>query len=217
MKRKNDADHCPQDSNLPKDVNHFYLNWFWTSLQKQTLDSPMMISLFPDLKTVTVSAAALFGMSFILGMKDLAELKDSHVIVVGDGHTCRTGALFGVWSKWVTSVDPCLNVMKCVNRPSNVDIAKMTIQDWIKDWNADGIDSLAIVSVHAHVALQDYLGDLLRKCGNVPKIGLVTIECCVPQFLETNECETLGFKLVDDGINLGIHSQGNHVKAWVKR
>ncbi len=193
-----------------KEPNRFYLDWFWACMRKRTFDPLMMISLFPDVKEITESAAALFGMRAML------ELKESHVVVVGDGNTCRTGALFAHCSKFITSVDPCLNVIKCENRPLNVEISKMTIQDWVKDWNANGIDSLAIVAVHAHVCLQDYVRDLLHKCGHVPKIVLLTIECCVPQFLEVSECKEMGLHFVNEYDDWGIHSPCRKVKRWVR-
>ncbi len=193
-----------------KETTNEYLDWFWISMSQGIIDSRFMLALFPNVKEITESVAAYFG------IKQMVDLSTSYAIVVGDGSTCRTGALMANWCKKVISVDPALNMAKCQVKPKNLELAKQNIQDWIlaNDIVDEEYTSVVVIAVHAHVALQDYLENLLGKIVQYRHyVAVLTIECCVPQFLTEQECSQLQLtsKEYDDW---GIHSPHRHVKQW---
>lgn len=81
------------------------------------------------------------------------DLKDKSVtvVVVGDGVTPRTGAMFAFRSKWnVISVDP---LMKCKKKFKSIDRLTM-FKGRIEELDQIDSDKLIIVGVHSHASAQ---------------------------------------------------------------
>lgn len=189
----------------------FYLDWFWNKLTLKELDPLLMLPMFPNCKEITESVGAFWG------LQDLIDLRQTVVIVVGDGSTCRTGCLFAAYSKNVVSIDPALNVTKCEQHvlPHNLILAKETIQEWIEKWQPPPASNLqlAVVAVHAHVALQEYVSSILIKTKPI-QFTLLTIECCVPQHLTDTECISMNLVNKHEYVDWNITSPCRTIKRW---
>lgn len=97
------------------------------------------------------------------------------VIVVGDGHTARTGALFAYMTKWqVISIDP--NFLEEPTKGLRVD-RMQTFKSRLEDMEQMTFDEdIIIVMPHAHTSADTAL-DKFRSKG---KRSLVVFPCCNP-------------------------------------
>ncbi len=181
-----------------KQPTRLYLDWFWNHLRASRAPQILM-EVFPNSKEITESCASLFA-----ARKVPIDLSNVEVVVVGDGSTPRTGALFAPFVKQVTSVDPLLNPQKwSAPMRSNATWCPQTIQAWIADQKANDSATL-IVAVHAHVSPSDYVPALIQVRDVV---GLVTIECCVPQICDFGT-------LLHSYQDWGIHSPCRSVRVY---
>lgn len=125
-------------------------------------------SLFPNGKEITESMAAYNAVR----QHRLANLDDPNVVVVvvGDGHVPRTGALFAMRSAWqVLSVDPVLR-----ERDYNVN-RLVCIRGKIEDNPLGFYKHAVIIAVHSHATITATLDNVFAE-----RRSLVAIPCCVP-------------------------------------
>jgi len=126
--------------------------------------------LFPNAKEISESMgmySAVRDIRMPMGM----EYSDPSitVVVVGDGHTPRTAALFAMRSKWqALSIDPML-------RKTEWGIDRLTcIPKKVEDCETIVNERSILVLPHAHVNIPDCLHV-------VPNVELVVaLPCCVP-------------------------------------
>jgi hypothetical protein len=135
------------------------------------------------------------------------------VIVVGDGTTPRTGALFAFRSNWQCySVDPKMNHKWVSDHKDGYDqnegnirrlhVIPYTIEEygrWFTKYRSLQ-HPLIVVAVHAHVAAQTIVESL--PCADY----LVCIPCCVPQHLGDKPC--ISYQ------DINIWSPLHEVKIW---
>jgi hypothetical protein len=139
--------------------------------------------LFPNGKEVTESMSAYVAVrkhvhrlcGFEFGQDDV------NVLVVGDGHQPRTGALFAMRSKWsVTSVDPllrCGSTLGEVNLNGIKILRLSTFRSRIEELSLDYRGrKLIIISVHSHAKNSDVVAGIKFDTAHV-----VSIPCCVFQ------------------------------------
>lgn len=136
-----------------------------------------IVRFFPNTKEVTESMAAFHAVNKHLHVDRGA--RDVTVVVVGDGHSPRTGALFAVSTNWeVWSVDPVMR-MKYDGAVDRLCVRSDKIEDTTPFDVAEG--HVIIVAVHSHGLLRD----AVAKIKNSRRIDVVSIPCCVPQVLDT--------------------------------
>lgn len=159
----------------------------------------LALRLFPDMKEITESFGAYSAVRDHLDHR----LSDPSitVLVVGDGHTPRTGATFAFRSAWSCySVDPRLTLKPDHLRIDRLESRPCLIED-MPVLVADG--PVIVVAVHSHASL----GVTVRKvCAN--RIDVVAIPCCVPQVLDQAPTE-----VYDDS---GIWSPKREVRIWTE-
>lgn len=148
-----------------------HLNRFFTHPSRSRL-APF----FPNAKEVTESYGAFHAVNTHLPHLDRGDA-GVVVVVVGDGHSPRTGALFAMSSAWrVYSVDPVIRfkyngaVERLVVLPLKVEDAAGYLPESKK---------VLIVAVHSHACLRD----AVRAVGPCERLDVVSIPCCVPQFI----------------------------------
>jgi hypothetical protein len=200
-----------QPSTLPMGIRvptPGYLNEF---LSLKCAPDLLKAQLFPNAKEITESQAAYHAAVKVLGVKALAD-PSIRVLVVGDGSTPRTGALFAFRSKWqVTSVDPALT-----KHPRTPGVEKMARQ-WeplvhrltvlpMKVEEMPAMPStgspVIVVAVHSHASLSAALDRLPLS---IPFLA-IAIPCCIPQ--------RIGLPPSDEWEDWGIWSPQRTVKVW---
>jgi len=132
-----------------------------------------LVNLFPNAKEVTESVGAFHAVNQHL----MIDRSDPNVtaIVVGDGHSPRTGALIALSTNWnVWSVDPVLKT-KYRGVSERLTLIDAKIED-SPGWNLPG-KRVVIVAVHSHARLQD----AVRKVRACARLDAVSIPCCVKQ------------------------------------
>ncbi|TXH14000.1 MAG: hypothetical protein E6R03_10165 [Hyphomicrobiaceae bacterium] len=94
------------------------------------------------------------------------------VLVVGDGHTPRTGAMFAVRTRWkVYSIDPSTSHEGDL-KIRNLHVVKSKVEDFIPPKD---VERIVIVGVHSHGPI-DGLWNFYSSLG-VPRMA-VAIPCC---------------------------------------
>lgn len=134
-------------------------------------------------------------------------------IVVGDGSTPRTGAMFACLSKWtVVSVDPALQTRwELDTHPiKRLFGEKGTVGGMVRSWQEHGAlpeqtEGVVIVSPHSHVPINE-LKSLISYCAPCPVI-LSVLPCCVTQ--KFNE-----YKKITEYRDPGILSPKNEVTIY---
>ena len=158
----------------------------------------LSMKIFPDGKEITESCGAY---SFFRDRQhELFLLSDSDVtcIVVGDGCTPRTGAMFAFRTKWhCHSIDP---EMKWKNN-SRVDRLTCYTKK-VEDFGELHFEKLALIHVHSHARLEE---SVARFTAN--KRVVLSIPCCVAQ--ERERPPDIEYK------DRGIWSPENLLKVWV--
>lgn len=134
---------------------------------------------FPTAKEVTETVGAF--MAITRHLRHLARGDRSvAAVVVGDGHSPRTGAYIAISTAWrVISVDPVMR-----QRKHDVDRLE-TRSDRIEQTptiDAEG-GRVVIVAVHSHALLND----AVRKVHNAASVDVVSIQCCVPQVINRTD------------------------------
>ena len=160
----------------------------------------MALKVFPNLKEISESMAAF------VAVKDHIPyaLKDPSVsvVVVGDGHTPRTGVLFARLTAWnVYSIDPVLRIADY--KTDRLFLVKKKVEDILPLV----ANKVVIVSVHSHASAMDSIGSTVAN-----DKWFINIPCCVPCDYKENPV----YSYIDDGIlspknKIDIyHIGGNH-------
>lgn len=154
--------------------------------------------LFPNAKELTESMAAYRVVRTIYRGFDLID-KEVMVVVVGDGSTPRTAALFAFRSAWdCYSVDPHLDKDKAW-RTERLTICPKKIEEL-----SFKAEKMVVVAVHSHANLK--IAD--EHCHADQKL-IIAIPCCVPQELDRPPDK--------EYVDMGIWSPKNTVKIWFPR
>ena len=141
----------------------------YSSLVFKMKSFPLIQSLFPNMKEWEESCAMFEAYKYLSNFRS-----DYGVVVVGDGHLPRTGAMIAVRSKAeVVSVDPNMNIKKEYN------INRLTlIKDKIEDVSTEqypDTHSLIMLFPHAHVTNQINWDALKEKYSEV---WVASMPCC---------------------------------------
>ena len=133
-----------------------------------------MLKLFPNSKEVTETFGAWEAVQKHLPHLDRAN-PDIVAIVIGDGHSPRTGALIAMSTSWeVHSIDPLL-------RPKHVGkIKRLHVhREPFPSSSVDGFEGkrVVVVAVHSHAPFEPILN---IRCSHM---DAVAIPCCVPHVL----------------------------------
>lgn len=136
------------------------------------------LDLFPNAKEISESMSAYYAVGNNLQSIG-TEYKDPDInlVCVGDGARPRTATLFAMCTKWnCISVDPEMNIQK------KYDIKRLeVIKNKVPDITIDCQNKKTIlVHVHSHAKLKDSLKSLI----NFKDLTVVSIPCCVPQYIE---------------------------------
>lgn len=153
--------------------------------------------LYPNAKEVTES----FG-CFEAAVNNLPyDRKDkANVVCVGDGHTPRTAAMFAFRSPWNTySIDPVLRDRASWKKIKRLNVIPKRIQEVELKFE----DPVVLVHCHAHVKIEESLQQI-----KAPKISVVSMECCVSQFISKREPD---LKYKDEC----VWSPVNEIRIWV--
>jgi hypothetical protein len=173
-----------------------------------------MARLFPNTKEFTESAGAL---SLLKRRVDLS--RPTLVLDVGCGTSPRTGGLIALCNLATTvhSMDPLLrdNWAACREVP-NLYAHISTVEDWIGSHAAEIVASeqIAIVAVHSHAILDQYLPLLVNIYGRDKPLTVITIPCCDPQVLSPPNQELLNLHMVFRTIDWGVHSEKRALYVW---
>ncbi len=143
-------------------------------------------NLFPNAKEITESYGTVFNT-----IKHFPELdrNDSKVriVVVGDGHTPRTAALFACMTRWTCySVDPELRHKTSWNAIKRLSIFHKKIEEVKLDF---GNDPTIIVCVHSHAHFKDCLA-AIRSTNR----GMISLPCCDRTYYSTYKKPDLIFR-----------------------
>lgn len=132
-----------------------------------------LVRWFPNAKEVTETIGAFVAITTRL--RHLSRGDRSVVaVVVGDGHSPRTGAFIATSTAWrVISIDPVLSAKR--HGVERLETRSHRIEDTPAIDAHDG--PAIIVAVHSHARLND----AVRKITNASTLDVVSIPCCVPQ------------------------------------
>lgn len=136
-----------------------------------------LVGLFPNAKEVTESVAAFHAVNTHLAPS--RSTRSVWAVVVGDGHSPRTGAYVALSTNWeVVSVDPVLRRKKAYE--------SLSPRLWLvpdKVENMPGVyrpyDHVIVIAVHSHATLEA----VLRRVRQCARLDVVSIPCCVPQYV----------------------------------
>lgn len=161
----------------------------------------MNMKIFPNLKEITESVGAWVAAYNNLILPGLvnrtSDLVD--VIVVGDGHTPRTAALFAMLSKWdCFSVDPVLRDKEY--NIKRVYLFHVKIEEFI--FYGGNTHDAIIVCVHSHAKLSESINSVRHYKNKY----LINIPCCVQPDIYNKP-----FIEYEDE---GIHSPHNKVQIY---
>jgi hypothetical protein len=160
------------------------------------------LGLFPNsaAKEVTESVGMFRAVADHL-LDDTITLKnpDIHLVVVGDGNTPRTAAMFAMRSGWnCHSIDPILNTNKDWNSIKRLLIHSLKVEQCNLHF---GDYPLIIVLPHSHAKMEDILQHIK---GNNRYI--VSMPCCVPHDIPGKEY--IGY------VDQAVWSEKNTIKIW---
>lgn len=167
------------------------------------------LKMFPNIKEITESQGAFYAAQKYLPYK--LSNSDVNVVVVGDGTTPRTGALFALRSAWnVISIDPQmkLNWNEGPLKIRRLTLIKENVEDYYQDF---GDNPLIIIHVHSHASLKSSLKSLRSV-----NTSIIAIPCCVKQVIIKNEWNNNKYEVSPDKVyrDNAILSQKNEVKIW---
>lgn len=133
----------------------------------------LLLPFFPNAKEITESIGAWVAIRDHLSDWKLHD-RGVTVVVVGDGHSPRTGAMIACNSAWaVHSVDPAM-------APKSWRIDRLTAyRAKIEDVAISG-ERVLVVAVHSHATLRAALASITAS-----HVAVVSMPCCVPQELDT--------------------------------
>jgi len=171
-----------------------YLNEF---VQMRCAPDLLKAQIFPDAKEISESMGMYSAMRDILPHLGWQWADPSiSIVVVCDGHTPRTAALFAMRSKWQTySIDPCLrnrqwNINRLTCYRCKVEACPLVVTG-----------KTVLIMPHAHVNISDCLNV-------VPNVNaVIALPCCFPITWDKEPYR----EYVDEN----IHSEKNTVKIWI--
>jgi hypothetical protein len=176
---------------------------------------PDMISLglFPNAKEVTESFACYEAYRKHIMKHIHPSDSKATVVVVGDGHTPRTGAVFAFRSKFsVVSIDPEIKD-HFSGKIKNLEIIKNYVQDVrVGESSSDG--SVIYVFPHSHAKPEMLLHIDLAMFNNAKHKFFIMMPCCVD--LEMNDClnKTFGVERIANYYDWGIHSPKKRIIVY---
>lgn len=141
----------------------------------------LRLGAFPNSKEVTETMAAWRAVRKYLWRDGVhPSLPDVDVVVVGDGSTPRTGALFAMLSRWrVWSIDPALSG-KETQWESQVRRLRV-IGRKIEEAPVEALSQRVIlIAVHNHAKMLDSI-DWVRRSSPASEIDVVAMPCCYDQ------------------------------------
>lgn len=151
-------------------LNLVYVQQFFAAAQ-----APFILSknLFPNLKELTESYGMLNTLLYEAKRLDIDRgVREALVVVVGDGHTPRTGALIALNTAWdVMSVDPELNPDKDWGI-ARLQVCNRKIQD--TPIYSRGYRQLFVIMPHSHALIEEAL-----SVTNHPNTVLINMPCCI--------------------------------------
>lgn len=162
----------------------------------------LALKVFPNAKEISESMAAFAAVRFQAGNPE-AMRAPATVVVVGDGATPRTAAMFAFRTRWnVISIDPALRLDPRWSAIKRLTIFPGKIEDW------PGIETeepVVVVAVHSHAPLEV----AWEKVRTASRKIAVAIPCCVSQ--------ELPFPPVREFEDFGIFSPKRLVRVWETR
>ena len=174
-----------------------------------------LVSLFSctnnPMKEISESMAPYVHLSEIL-YKDNEKFEDYINFHIGDGHTCRTGALFSYMSKSTNySIDPKINekyMEEWENRwePQRFFWIKNTWEDALKPY----AEKVCVVLVHSHVSTMDVLN-------NTPNWKYCYVNPCChknKQVLSIQQLKSHNIEVVLSGYDNNILSPENQIYVY---
>lgn len=162
----------------------------------------LALKLFPNAKEITETMACFNAVRTHIIPKYGLEYrqKDVNVVVIGDGHKPRTGALFAMRTAWkVDSIDPLMDFDD--NQVKRLRTWKSKIEDIL--YLGYGEEAAILVFPHSHARIDEMLRKIVAKT-----IHVISIPCCVPQ-----EISGIMPDVVYKDEN--IWSEKNEVKIWL--
>lgn len=134
---------------------------------------------FPNFKEITESFGAYHAFRKYV-ISDQKELGDAStvVVVVGDGNTPRTGAVFAYRSAFtVISVDPRL-------KTTDTDVKRLVLfKDKIENKDFSYLrgtyNNIVLVNVHSHAKLHDSIKSVEKMFHTGCKFSIINIPCCL--------------------------------------
>lgn len=136
--------------------------------------------MFPNAKEVSESMGAFHAIVTHLCVTGALRRADPSTvaIVVGDGHSPRTGALIAMSTAWsVVSIDPVMRPRHTTAGPRK-GLRLTAIADRIENLQPRSFaGDVVIVAVHSHARMDDAV-TFVAECRS---LHAVAIPCCVPQ------------------------------------
>ena len=128
---------------------------------------------FPNAKEITESLTCYNAARQHLRKDFPLNDKDVTCVVVGDGNTPRTGAIFAMRTAWqVISIDPRLKLDKGYNIKR-----LMMFPHKIEEYITYGVATpIVIVACHSHANWEQ----MLKPFKRVTKLAIIALPCCVP-------------------------------------
>jgi hypothetical protein len=201
----------------------YHLDWF---LRNAPMCGGHLLPLYPNAKEVTESAAAFRQVDKFTQFSTDSSKRNA-ILVVGDGATCRTGAMFaslGGGHSQVVSIDPALNLRKIENISkvlgSTLSCFKGTIEAWLDQTENcnklknSQIDRVIIVAVHSHALFKNYIPQIASILPVSTELVVFAIPCCFSQHLSAKEAEATKLTLKLDELDWGILSDKRRILLW---
>ena len=136
----------------------------------------LRLAVLPNAKEITESLGAYKAAKQLL--PSVIELGNPNraAVIVADGSTPRTGAVFALRTRWaVASIDPQL-----VDKPIYRAVDRLTIYPCrVEDVHLRYEVPVIIVAVHSHASLRAAV-----EAVTAPSRAVVAMGCCVPQDLD---------------------------------
>jgi len=146
---------------------------------------------------------------------------------IGDGQYPRTGALFASMFPPCTaiSVDPLLHSPDALEtfyglKLESLHVFPKTVEKFLEE-DGDGFlkqkswKRVAVVAVHSHAAVENYVPHVLRDSTDVPFI-FFALPCCKPQYLKEEIMKEFNLTMLDNQIDLAVHTTQRTVIRYVK-
>jgi hypothetical protein len=155
-------------SQLESKPNTEYINRF---IKMKCAADLLRLRMFPDAKEVTESLGMISACKLLPEEYHDKNRLDINVVVVGDGHRPRTGALFAFLTRWnCVSIDP--ELVETIWPIHRLKCFKNKVED-VK-LHFDG--PLLIVLPHSHAKASICLKNLTSTHG----VCVINMPCCVP-------------------------------------